>query len=136
MVTTFFVFTKFVIIIYRFYYTPFCLQFVSTVVKAGFVLKKCMYRILAQETTLLVLVVSLLGRDCRLEQQRLLCRLWSLRLSLCPYPVSGYRVRCEGREWSRGSEVRLETQGAGPALPRSYPSPDKKHMWEPATPTA
>lgn len=37
------------------------------------------------------------------------------------FQASGYRVRCEGCEWSRGPEVRLETQGAGPALPRSYP---------------
>lgn len=47
-------------------------------------------------------------------------------------PARDYRVRCEARPPSRGSEVWLETGAAGQALPCSYPRLDqvyKKHMW-------
>ncbi|KAM7370156.1 hypothetical protein PAMP_011434 [Pampus punctatissimus] len=83
-------------------------------------LKKGMYstKVLAVEAPLLVLVSGVTAgsnnKGCSVVSEASSARSVS--------PASGYRVRCEGREWSKGSEVRLETQGAGPALPRSYPA--------------
>lgn len=54
-------------------------------------------------------------------------------------PVSGYRVKCEAHQWSRGLEVRLETQGAGPSTTLQLPCPDqvyRKHMWGAPPPAA
>lgn len=94
------------------------------VVIAGLVLKKGMYstKVLAVETPLLVLIVLCwrvtAGRNnkgCSVVSEAFLS-------SLILLPACGYRVKCEGRERSRGSEVWSETQGASPALPCSYPA--------------
>lgn len=52
------------------------------------------------------------------------------------FPVSGYRVRCEGRERFRGAIRNTRSEpSTTPQLPR-LDQVYKKHMWEPTTPTA
>lgn len=89
------------------------------VVIARLVLEKGMYstKVLAVVTPLACTRIVIVGQRLQVGTTKA-----ALLSPEPPSPRSGYRVRCEGREWSRGSEVRLETQGAVPALPRSYPA--------------
>lgn len=106
---------------------------------AGLVQEKHLYstNVLTVGTPLFVLALLLLGNHCRWGQQRLLCFVWSLLPSRFHLPASGYRVRCEACQWSRGFRSAIRNTGSWPGTTPQLPCLDQvdtNHMWEPEPP--